>query len=165
MALRRDLASTKGALPQLRYARLSGEAKHPSGARPSKCIIILTRPRNGWSVNNKMPARLFDSQSATDRRSLQVARDPTGRAGYDPVPTALDTMKPAIRQGSDHVNALIYLPLHGISQNQTDFEYLFTRALPRHPSNQTIGDRSSHTSHPSAPQPRLTFDQMQFPRG
>jgi hypothetical protein len=28
-------------LPQARYARLSGAANHPSGARPSKCIIII----------------------------------------------------------------------------------------------------------------------------
>jgi hypothetical protein len=32
----------KGRVPQPRYARLSGEANHPSGARPSKIIITFT---------------------------------------------------------------------------------------------------------------------------
>jgi hypothetical protein len=38
----------KGRLPHLRYARMSGEANHHSGARPSKCIIIMPfRPSLG----------------------------------------------------------------------------------------------------------------------
>jgi hypothetical protein len=28
-------------MPQARYARLSGAANHPAGARPSKCIISI----------------------------------------------------------------------------------------------------------------------------
>jgi hypothetical protein len=34
----------KGALPQPRYAPLSCEANHASGARPSKCVIIIRSP-------------------------------------------------------------------------------------------------------------------------
>jgi hypothetical protein len=30
-----------GRFPQARYARLTGAATHPAGARPSKCIIII----------------------------------------------------------------------------------------------------------------------------
>jgi hypothetical protein len=31
----------KGRLPQASLARLSGASNHPSGARPSECIIII----------------------------------------------------------------------------------------------------------------------------
>jgi hypothetical protein len=37
----RGRVGSKGALPHPRYARLSGGANHPSGASPSKCIIIF----------------------------------------------------------------------------------------------------------------------------
>jgi hypothetical protein len=35
-------------MPQARYARLTGAATHPAGARPSKCIVIivLSAPNN-----------------------------------------------------------------------------------------------------------------------
>jgi hypothetical protein len=36
----RERVGLKGALPQPRYARLSGEANQPSGARPSKGTIF-----------------------------------------------------------------------------------------------------------------------------
>jgi hypothetical protein len=41
MVLRGRDRLPKGLNARPRYARLSGEAIHPSGARPSKCIIIL----------------------------------------------------------------------------------------------------------------------------
>jgi hypothetical protein len=31
-----------GRMPQARYARLTGAATHPAGARRSKCIIIIS---------------------------------------------------------------------------------------------------------------------------
>jgi hypothetical protein len=34
-----------------RYARLSGEANHPSGARPSKCIIIFLERASSASLD------------------------------------------------------------------------------------------------------------------
>jgi hypothetical protein len=37
-----------GRIPQARHARLTGAAKYPAGARPSKCIIIIMLDPRDW---------------------------------------------------------------------------------------------------------------------
>jgi hypothetical protein len=62
----------KGLNAQPRYARLSGEAIHPSGARPRKCIIIIIC--NYHSRTSGVPSRqLRSSRSRMASRGDHVA--------------------------------------------------------------------------------------------
>jgi hypothetical protein len=64
-----------GRLPKARYARFTGVATHPAGARPSKCIITIQ-----WT---EVLLFLSASPDLTVAAMEHVGRDSTIYAGYD----------------------------------------------------------------------------------